>query len=81
MNAVGFAKANGFEGARFLGNWNGYRCYNAIYRETEYKMSDDRESVTVEEDDVGYPQYILEKNGKFRFADYDEAMTILNRLE
>ena len=81
MTAVDFAKANGFESAEFIGMWNGERCYAAIFRVTEDKLSKDGESLTSDDYNIGFPQYILERDKRFRFAGYDEAMKILRRLE
>lgn len=81
MTAVDVAKANGFESAEYIGIWNGEKCYAAIFHVTEDKVSDDGESLVSDDYNIGFPQYILERNGRFRFAGYDEAMKILRRLE
>ena len=81
MTAVEFAKANGFEDAELIGTWNGEKVYAAIFRVTEDKLSKDGESLTSDDYNIGFPQYILERNGRFRFAGYDEAMKILRGME
>ena len=69
MTAEEYAKSKGFDGARFLIVWNGMKCYEA-------ETHTDDDSIP----NIGFPQIVLEKNGSFRMADYDEALKIIRRL-
>ncbi len=67
MTAAEFAKKNGFDTVKEIDPWNGCKCREAVF------SHDEKEIVC-----TGYPHIILEKNGRFRFAGYDEAMKYLD---
>lgn len=68
MTATEYAKKNGFISAIEIGKWKGFLCYEAIIFEQE-SVND----VPI----IGFPQIILEKNGNFRMANYEESMEYL----
>ena len=80
MTAKEYAIDNGFADAEHLFKWHGMECYSAIYRKPKEELLQDGETLTFEAYHIGYPQYILERNGTFRFASYDEAMIITEEL-
>lgn len=72
MTANEFAREHGFAKAKKIQPWRGYECYEAVIKEPE--SVDD---VPI----IGLPQIILEKDGKYRFADGDEAMAYIDDLQ
>lgn len=71
MTARQFARKNGFDSAREIPGWNGYRCWEATLGESDSGDSAPK---------VGLPQLILELNGEFRFAGWDECMAYIDAL-
>lgn len=72
MTANEFAEQNGFKRARKIKPWNGYKCFEAVYADTE-----ETSPVPL----IGFPQIILSRNGALRMADYDEAMAYVAEVE
>ena len=72
MTAKQFAENKGYKDARPMRRWNGYICYEAIVHEPE-----DINDIPM----IGFPQIILQKNGKCRMANYEEAMDIISGME
>lgn len=68
MDAVKFAKKQGFAGAQKIAPWREYTCYECLVK------SDDPDVA------IGFPQIILEKPGVLRMAQYDEAMAYLDEV-
>lgn len=71
MTANEYARKQGFIGAKKMQPWNGFSCYEAIYAQESL------DAVPV----IGIPQIILEKNGIFRMANYDEAMAYILEVD
>lgn len=71
MTAKEYAKKNGFQTAKKLKPWRGFACWEAIYSESS--GPDDTSF-------IGLPQIILEKNGKIRFAEYEEAIAYIREV-
>lgn len=71
MTADEFARDNGFISVKPMPDWRGYKCFEAILAEPQ-----DVNDIQY----VGFPQIVLEKDGECRFADYDEAMAIIDAL-
>lgn len=63
--ATTFAKNEGFKGAKFLGNWNGYEVYERL-------LGGDKVHY------VGLPKVILVKGDKVRMSTVEEAFQFLD---
>lgn len=63
--ATTFAKNEGFKGAKFLGNWNGYEVYERLLEGNEIHY-------------VGLPRVILVKGGQARLSTVEEAFQFLD---
>lgn len=62
------AKKHGFHDAKYIGVWNNYKVYEAIFTDGEVHY-------------IGYPQYILCKDNETRWCkDYEESMEIMTAL-
>ena len=62
-----FAKKNGFEGIKYLGSYEGYHVYDALFNTDP--------NVILE---VGFPQFILVKEDQMDFADDRMIRDIMN---
>lgn len=60
MSASEYAKSIGYDDAKYLHKWKGYRCYKPISKDAD--------------GETGLPLIILEKSGKFRISTVDEAL-------
>ncbi len=66
-----FAKKEGFDNVAFIGQWNTYTIYEAYFEQKEGDIDPPL---------IGYPQYILEKDGLMRFSGFEETFSILDEL-
>ena len=60
-----FAKSNGYDNAKYLGEWQGYKVYEPTF-------NDDKTHY------VGYPLSILQKDDKIRFTTEQECFAVLD---
>lgn len=60
-----FARNNGYDNARFLGEWHTYKVYEPVFNDKNRHY-------------VGYPLSILKKNQKIRFTTEKECFEVLN---
>lgn len=71
MTAEEYALNLGYIAVEPLPDWRGYKCYEALIANPE-DVNDLQ--------NIGIPQIVLEKDGKFHMADYDEAMAYIDEL-
>lgn len=61
MNVKEFAVEHGYENAKYVGKWNGYKCYEPIFKEGKPSY-------------IGQPFLILEdESGNFRMSTVQEG--------
>lgn len=67
--AVRMAQASIYDGAHYLGEWRGFRVYEPTFNDDEPRF-------------IGFPQFILAKDGKLRWtADIAESRAIMREFE
>lgn len=64
-----FAKSNGYDNAKYLGEWNGYTVYEPTFKDNE------------EDHIVGYPLSILVKDDKITFTTEEECFEVLSYFD
>lgn len=67
--AVGFAKEQGYDNAKYITDWNGYHVYEPILEWVEQS----NEPVS-----IGFPLVVLEKDGIMRMSTDDESLEFLS---
>ena len=67
QKAIKMAKASIYDGAEYIGEWNGYVVYEPIFDDDEPHY-------------IGFPEFILEKSGEFRWTKDDEWSDILDHF-
>lgn len=63
--AVQMSKQSIYDGARFIGKWNGFDVYEPTFAGNEPRF-------------IGFPQFILAKSGVVRWCTEDETRPIMN---
>mgnify|MGYP004645402985 FL=1 len=62
------ARKSGFHSVRYAGKWYDCKVYEAIFTDGQ-------------EHCIGYPQYIIEENGKLRWTkDWEESLAVMDAL-
>ena len=62
-----FARKNGYQDVKYIGEWQGYKVYDTIY--------DDEVAY------IGLPFFILEKDSKLRMTTPDECFDVLDYFD
>lgn len=66
--AVQMAKQSIYDGARFIGQWNGFDVYEPTFADNEPRF-------------IGFPQFILAKGKSMRWSDGEsESQAIMNEF-
>lgn len=65
--AMELAKSSIYDGVQHLGKWNGYEVFDPIFDDDEPRF-------------IGLPQFILEKDNKFRWSQGDEWQEIMEQF-
>lgn len=66
--ANAMAKASIYDGAKYIGEWNGYAVYDPVFNDDEPHF-------------IGIPQYILIKGSEARWTESDkESFAIMDSL-
>lgn len=66
--AVQMAKQSIYDGARFIGKWNGFDVYEPTFADNEPRF-------------IGFPQFIIAKGNKMRWTDGEsESRAILRKF-
>ena len=69
LEAKKMAKEAGFHDAKFIGKWKEHEVIEPIFTDEETYV-------------IGFPQYILCKDGKLRWTeDYQESLDIMDALQ
>lgn len=63
--AEALAKSSIYDGVEYLGKWKGFEVYDPIFDDDEPRF-------------IGLPQYLLEKENKFRWSKGDEWQEIMD---
>lgn len=62
------ARKSGFHSVRYAGKWHDCKVYEPIFTDGQ-------------EHCIGYPQYIIEENGKLRWTkDWKESLAVMDAL-
>lgn len=64
---VEFAKDNGYDNAKYLGEWQNYKVFEPTFNDSE-------------ENFVGYPLSILVKDKEIRFTTEEECFKVLDKF-
>lgn len=64
--AVQMAKESIYDGARYIGEWNGFDVYEPTFADDEPRF-------------IGFPQFIIAKNGKMRWTDGESESRAIMR--
>lgn len=63
------ARKSGFHSVRYAGKWHDCKVYEPIFTDGQ-------------EHCIGYPQYIIEENGKLRWTkDWKESLAVMDALD
>ena len=66
--AVQIAKQSIYDGARFIGKWNGFDVYEPTFADNEPRF-------------IGFPQFIIAKGNKMRWTDGEsESRAIMSEF-
>lgn len=61
------AQSSIYDGVKYLGKWKGFEVYDPVFDDDEPRF-------------IGLPQYILEKENKFRWSQGDEWKGIMEHF-
>lgn len=65
--AKNMAYQEGYDNVKYLNKWHEYDVFEPIYNDNEIRIT-------------GYPIFILHKDGKFRWSEYEEGVQIMDKL-
>lgn len=69
LEAKKMAKEAGYHDAKRVGNWKGFEVVEPVFTDGETHF-------------IGFPQYILCKDGKLRWTeDYQESLDIMDAMQ
>ncbi|MBQ8959654.1 MAG: hypothetical protein IJ071_00315 [Ruminococcus sp.] len=66
--AIEFAKNNGFNGAKYHCEWNGFKCYEPLFDRSKESRK------------VGMLEILVDRSGNARMATSEEFFEILDNL-
>lgn len=65
--AKNMAYQEGYDNVKYLNKWHEYDVFEPIYNDNEIRIT-------------GYPVFILHKDAKFRWSEYEEGVQIMDKL-